>query len=305
MDGMRIASAGRFILLSARSDGAKRWSLLSRSEKDEAAYAWSDAGDYVLGEDSIAKAGVPKGAIVKYRLDGSGVYPGTVHDYWIYVPAQYSGHTPACLMVFLDGSNYLEPHINAATVLDNLIHHGRVPTMLGLFLDPGSEGPGMPLWGGSGNRSVEYDSMTGDFARFLIDEVLAEVERCYCLTDDPDRRGIAGSSSGGIAAFTVAWHRCDAFRKVASFVGSFVDIRGGNQYPALIRRCERKPIRAFLQTGARDLDVVFGNWVIANQDMAAALAYRDYDHQFVIGAGGHSNKHAAAILPDVLRWLWR
>jgi enterochelin esterase family protein len=177
--------------------------------------------------------------------------------------------------------------------------------MIGLFVDPGDRGPGLPLWGGTDNRSVEYDSVTDAYARFLLEDLVPQLQNEYSLSSDPACRGIAGTSSGGIAAFTVAWQRPDAFSKVISFVGSFTDIRGGNQYPSLIRKTERKPLRVFLQSGAKDLDIVFGNWPIANQDMAAALAYRDYDYRFVFGEGGHSAKQGAAILPDAMRWLWR
>jgi enterochelin esterase family protein len=125
------------------------------------------------------------------------------------------------------------------------------------------------------------------------------------LTSDPDRRAIAGISSGGICAWTVAWERPDAFRKVLSHVGSFTNIRGGHVYPALIRKAERKPIRVLLQAGENDLDNMFGSWPLANREMAAALNYAKYDYQFVIGHEGHNGKHGGALLPDSLRWLWR
>jgi enterochelin esterase-like enzyme len=177
--------------------------------------------------------------------------------------------------------------------------------MLGLFLDPGTSGPGLPLWGGTDNRSVEYDSVGDVFAQFLLEEVLPSALSDYPVAEDPASWSIAGISSGGAAAFTVAWHRPDVFGKVMSFVGSFVDIRGANCYPALIRKSEKRPLRVFLQSGLKDLDIIFGSWLIANQDMAAALAYREYDYRFIVGDGGHSAKHAAAVLPEAMRWLWR
>jgi enterochelin esterase family protein len=152
---------------------------------------------------------------------------------------------------------------------------------------------------------VEYDSLGDRYARFLLEELLPPLEQQYHLVADPAGRAICGISSGGICAFTVAWERPDAFNKVVSHCGSFTAIRGGNRYPALIRKSAARPLRVFLQTGTRDLDVVFGNWVIANQDMAAALAYKGYDYQFVLGEGGHSLAHGGAIFPDTMRWLWR
>ena len=138
-----------------------------------------------------------------------------------------------------------------------------------------------------------------------MEEILPEVGKKYKLTEDPECRAICGISSGGICAFTVAWQRPDAFRKVLSHVGSFTNIRGGHVYPSLIRAEPNKPIRVFLQDGDKDLDNVWGNWWLANLEMEAALKFKQYDHKFVGGTGGHSGKHGGAILPDSLRWLWR
>src|SRR5215813_7580413 len=87
------------------------------------------------------------------------------------------------------------------------------------------------------------------------------------------RQDAAGISSGGICAFTAAWERPDLFSKVLSHVGSFTNIRGGDVYPGMIRKTERKPIRVFLQDGSNDLDNEHGSWPLANQQMAAALKY--------------------------------
>jgi enterochelin esterase family protein len=138
-----------------------------------------------------------------------------------------------------------------------------------------------------------------------LEEILPEVGKEYKLTEDPDGRAICGISSGGICAFTVAWQRPDAFRKVLSHMGSFTNIRGGHVYPALIRSTPAKPIRVFLQDGINDLDNQHGNWWLANLEMDAALKFKQYDYKFVGGTGKHSGKHGGAILPDSLRWLWR
>jgi enterochelin esterase family protein len=155
------------------------------------------------------------------------------------------------------------------------------------------------------NRSVEYDTLSDAYARFLLEEILPAVGREHALTDDPERRAICGMSSGGICAWTVAWERPDAFRKVLSHIGSFTNIRGGHVYPAIIRKSPKKPLRVFLQDGSGDLDNEHGNWPLANQEMAAALAFKGYDARFEYGTGGHSGAHGGAILPDSLRWLWR
>jgi len=279
--------------------------LISRRDKTGFAASMSGAEPYTLGPDSLPQPGVPRGEVTQYHWRSEHIYPGTERDYWVYVPSQYNASQPACLMVFQDGELYLSPEVNVPTVFDNLIHQGAMPVTIGLFVRPGDKGPGTPIYGGSDNRSFEYDSLGDQYARFLIEELIPEIAKHYAIVADPAGRAICGISSGGICAFTAAWERPDAFSKVVSHCGSFADIRGGNMYPSLIRRTEPKPLRVFLQTGTRDLDVVFGNWPIANQDMAAALAYQGYDYQLVVGEGGHTLKHGAAIFPETLRWLWR
>jgi enterochelin esterase family protein len=270
------------------------------------------AGDeqYELGPLSQAQEGVPKGQVSE-RVRRSEVFPGTIRRYWIYEPAQYDASKPTAVMVFQDGHAYVdrEGQFRVPTVLDNLIHLGKVPVMIGIFIDPGhlkDKLPEKPGWRPRPeNRSFEYDTLSDQYARFLLEEILPAVGERYNLTDDPDQRAICGISSGGICAFTVAWQRPDAFRKVMSHVGSFVNIRGGHVYPALIRKTPPKPIRVFLQDGSEDLDNEHGNWPLANQQMAAALKFAKYDFKFVYGQGAHNGIHGGAILPESLEWLWR
>ncbi len=266
--------------------------------------------DYQLGPDSMPKPGVPKGTVTEHVWDQSKIFPGTTRRYSVYVPAQYDGSQPAALMVFQDGHAYLAPQgqFRATTVMDNLIAAGEMPITIGVFIDPGHKGalPEQAGWRPTpANRSFEYDTLSGDYAEFLLTEILPAVQTDYNITERPELRAIGGISSGGICAWTVAWERPDSFRKVLSHVGSFTNIRGGHNYPALIRKTERKPIRVFLQGGENDLDNEHGNWPLANRQMAKALAFKDYDYQFVMGTGEHSGQHGGAILPESLRWLWR
>jgi enterochelin esterase-like enzyme len=263
--------------------------------------------EYKLGPDSVRHEGVPKGDVTKNAWH-SKVFPGTVRDFWVYVPAQYHGTKPANVMVFQDGEGYVKENgdFRVPVVFDNLIHKGEMPVTIGIFINPGrlldppSRDPKQ-----ASNRRFEYDTLSDQYARFLLEEILPEVGKTYNLTNDPECRAIGGMSSGGICAFTVAWQRPDAFHKVLSHVGSFTNIRGGHVYPSLIRSTPNKPIRVFLQDGSNDVDNEFGNWWLANQEMAAALKFKHYDYKFVGGTGKHSGKHGGAILPDSLRWLWR
>lgn len=285
--------------------------------------------DFPLGPDSLTQPGVPKGELIQMpRHTSQIVYPGAQRDWWIYVPAQYRADgPPAKLMVFNDGGGMCRGDGNAPVVFDNLIHQGRIPVTLGVFANPGeipSSQKGRPAYS---NRGNEYDTCTGQFASFLEKEILPQVFEKYHISRDPEDHIICGSSSGGSGAFTAAWHRPDLFRKVVSYVGSFSDFRGvddypsleknslpvdkfgpwktAHDYPGLIRRTEPpKPIKVFLQDGTNDLDNKLGNWFLNNERMAAALAYSGYDYKFVTGAGMHSSKHGKSLLPEILVWLW-
>jgi enterochelin esterase family protein len=267
------------------------------------------ADDYTLGPDSTRQAGTPQGRVEgPFVWKSPTVFQGTVRQYWVYVPAQYDTAKPAAVMVFQDGHKYvdLEQEYRVPIVFDNLIHKGEMPVTIGIFVNPGQRGDALPEnpWRAD-NRSWEYDSLGEQYARFLVEEILPEVGKRYALSTDPALRAICGASSGGIAAFTVAWERPDQFRKVVSHIGSFTNIRGGHVYPALVRESAARPIRVFLQDGSNDLDNRFGNWPLANQQMAAALKFRGYDYRFEYGDGAHTHKHGGALLPDTLRWLWR
>ncbi len=279
--------------------------LLAASASVEA-----DDSIYKLGPDSMRKEGVPRGKVTEHVWT-SHVFEGTLRRYWVYVPNQYDGSSPAAVMVFQDGHAYVseEGQFRVPLVFDNLIHERAMPITIGIFIDPGHKSEKLPEKPGwqprPANRSFEYDTLSDQYARFLLEEILPAVGKVYKLTEDPERRAIGGISSGGICAWTVAWERPGAFRKVLSHVGSFTNIRGGHVYPALIRKKPPRPVRVFLQDGSGDLDNRHGSWPLANQQMAAALKFAEYEYKFVFGEGAHSGKHGGAILPDSLRWLWR
>lgn len=264
---------------------------------------------YQLGPDSKRQEGVPQGEVIKGNWTSPEVFTGTERDYWVYFPAQYDASKPACLMVFQDGKNYVNEtgKVRVPVVFDNLIHKKEMPVTIGVFINPGVIPAAKEGKKGRRNRSFEYDTLSDQYARFLIDEFLPMIEKTHDVkfTDDPEGRSICGISSGGICAWTVAWERPDSFRKVISHVGSFTNIRGGHVYPALIRKTEAKPIRVFLQEGSNDLDNSHGNWPLSNQQMAAALKFSNYDYKFEYGVGGHNYTHGGVIFPDSVRWLWR
>ena len=264
------------------------------------------AQEYRPGPDSERQAGVPQGKVTRYAWT-SKIYPGTTRDYWVYAPAQYKPDKPAAVMVFQDGGGFAaeDGAWRVPIVFDNLIRRGEMPVTIGIFINPGVLAARVANEPARSNRSHEYDTITDWYARFLLEEILPEVAKSFNLSKDPNDRAVAGSSSGAICAFTVAWQRPDAFRRVLSFIGSYTNLRGGQIYASLIRKTEPKPIRVFLQDGEKDLNIAAGNWFIANQDIASALEYAGYDVTHVWGAEAHNSRHGASILPDALRWLWR
>ena len=254
------------------------------------------------GPDSKVQPGVPTGEVTKGEFTQSRIYPGTWREYWVYVPKQLDRTKPAPVMVFQDGLQYSAP-----VVFDNLIHQKAIPPMVGVFVMHGRvKAPSTDALDRM-NRSFEYDAVSDEYARFLIEELLPFVAKTHQLqlSEDPNDRAIAGNSSGAIAAFAAAWQRPDAFRRVFSAIGTYVGLRGGHEFPLLIRKTEPKPIRIFLQDGRNDLNNYTGNWWLANQEMLSAFEYAGYDVNHEWGEGAHSGAHATAIFPAVLRWLWR
>ena len=272
--------------------------------------AQSPAGGWVPHPDAIEQANIPHGKIEAMEPFESKIFAGTVRDWSIYIPAQAKPGNAAAVMVFQDGHDYanVKGRWRVPVVFDNLIAKGEMPPTVAVFINPGHDAsaqkPQTP-WKSS-NRSLEYDSLGDRYARFLLEEILPEVSKKCEISQDPEMRAICGASSGGICAFTVAWERPEAFRKVLSTIGSFVNLRGGNAYPSLIRKTEPKPLRVYLADSSGDLDNAYGNWPLANKQMAAALSYMGYDVRFDFAEGfGHNSEHGSAIFPDALRWLWR
>ncbi|HKP13874.1 MAG TPA: SMP-30/gluconolactonase/LRE family protein [Blastocatellia bacterium] len=260
------------------------------------------------GPDSKPQPDVPKGEVLKFSFDHSKIFPGTARDYWVYVPAQYTPDKPACLYVNQDGIQWQAP-----TVFDNLISKKEMPVTVGVFVMHGrvaADDANAAL--DRFNRSYEYDGLGDNYARFLLEELLPEVEtkkttdgRAIRLSRDANDRAIGGSSSGAICAFTAAWERPDAFSRVFSAIGTYVGLRGGDRYVTLIRKMEPKPLRVFLQDGSQDLNIYAGDWWMANQTMERALTFAGYEVQHVWGEGAHNGNHGTAIFPDAMRWLWK
>ncbi len=277
-----------------------------RSEQDRLA----PASSYPLTSDSVSHPDVPRGEILHLDLAHSRIFPATHRKLDVYVPAQYTPDKPACVYVGLDGLSFEAP-----TVFDNLIAAHQMPITIGIGVSPGivdsAEGNTDPRF----DRSYEFDSRNDNLARFLIQEVLPEVEghstrdgRKLVLSANPNDRMIGGASTGGIGAFTVAWQHPEEFRRVFTAIGTFVGMRGGESYYVEVRKTAPKPIRIFMQDGSNDQwpgGTEMGDWWMSNQTMERALTYAGYDVRHAWGTGSHNGEQAAAVFPDAMRWLWR
>jgi gluconolactonase len=265
---------------------------------------------YAPSSDSVPQTGVPHGSTFEFTFDRSRVFPGTHRKITVYVPAQYTADKPACVYVGLDGLLFEAP-----VVFDNLINKREMPVTVAVGVAPGEVDSADPPRSPRFNRTVEFDGLNGDLARFVLEELLPEVEHHKTpgglpikLSEDPNDRAVGGISTGGVGSFTVAWQRPDAFRRVFTSVGTFVGMRGGDRYPVLVRKTEPKPIRIFMQDGSNDQWLggpEMGDWWMSNRTLERALTFAGYQVMHVWGEGTHNSKHPTAIFPDAMRWLWK
>jgi gluconolactonase len=265
---------------------------------------------YPLGPDSLVHSSVAAGKTFTFDWNDSKIFPGTARTITVYVPAAYHGDKPACVYVGFDGLGF-----HAATVFDNLIAQHAMPVTIGIGVSSGTVASTHPPDNPRFDRSFEFDSLNDRLARFVLEEMLPEVERHSTpdgrpirLSTNPNDRAIGGGSTGAIAAFTVAWERPDAFRRVFSAIGTYVGMRGGEQYYILVRKTEPKPLRIFMQDGVHDEwpgGPEMGDWWMSNQTMNRALEFAGYDVRHVWGTGTHNGSQAEAVFPDAMRWLWR
>ena len=248
-----------------------------------------------------------QGEVIKFMMKESPRYPGAEREILVYIPQQYRDTAPACLLVCMDGILY-----DATTVLDNLIASGEMPVTIGVFINPGvvyDEDKNVVRY----NRCKEFDSTDDTWAQFIEQEVLPQVRalktqdgQAINISSDPNDCAITGASSGGIAAFTAAWNRPDLFSRVYTTVGTFVAMRGGHEYPAVVRKTEPKPLRIYMQDGWYDVwNPIFGEWFEYNLLMESAFNFAGYEAFHHWNRGNHSIKYGTLAFPDAMRWLWK
>jgi enterochelin esterase family protein len=256
--------------------------------------------------DSYPLPGVAKGTLSAMRTHTSKVYPGMTANYWVYVNAGADTATGAPLMVWQDGETIVGNNdllrLRLQIVSDNLVHKKLIPPMVHVLIQPGAR-----------TRSVQYDTVSDRYSKYLLEEILPEVEATYKLRRDAYSRAIGGASSGAICAWNAAWYRPDQFSRVLSHIGSYSGIQwkpeehldGGYIVPYKIRREPRKNIRIWMSDGTDDIENGPGSWPLNNILMANSLKMRGYDFHFRFGEGMHAIAQGALDLPESLTWLWR
>jgi enterochelin esterase-like enzyme len=299
--------AASFVSISAQVAGTQSTATQPPAMNEEVPPA---SNNYPLTDDSLVHPSVPAGKIFQFEMSDSKIFPDTTRHITVYVPASYKGDKPACVYIALD--NLSE---NSQRTFDNLIAQHAMPTVIGIGVSSGTvasaQTPDNPRF----DRSFEFDSMNGRLGHFLLEELIPEVERhrtpdgyAIRISKNSNDRAIGGLSTGAIAAFTIAWEHPDAFHRVFSAIGTYVGMRGGEQYYVLVRKTEPKPVRIFMQDGVHDEwpgGPEMGDWWMSNQTMARALEFAGYDVRHVWGAGTHDGGQAASVFPDAMRWLWR
>ncbi|MFT5496527.1 MAG: gluconolactonase [Kiritimatiellia bacterium] len=250
---------------------------------------------------ALEKDAILPGEIKSFTFSESQIFPGTIRDVTVFIPAQYDGSKPACVYVKTDGYNPREK-----ILMETMIAGKEMPVTVGVFVRPGHLPAPMKDTQGRRNRCFEYDGVGDNKVRFLIEELLPYIAKTYALnlSTDGNDRCISGGSSGGIAAFTAAWERPDAFSRVYAASGSFVAFRGGHEYPTLVRKFEAKPIRSYLTTGMRDMENCAGDWYLLDQEMDKALKFSDYDYFFRTIDGGHVAGYMD-FWQEAMAYLWK
>lgn len=260
--------------------------------------------------DSYPQPGVPEGKLSEKHTLTSKIYGGMKYDFWFYASPGVDPNVPAPLMIWQDGQGLIDRNFSKLrlfTVTENLVAQKRIPPMVHVMIAPGFSPEDKPM------RSIEYDTVSDRYDRFLLEEVLPEVEKVYKLRPDGYSRAIGGESSGGICSFNAAWFMPDKFARVHSTIGSYTSIQwrpdekqdGGNLYPFMVRKLPKRNIRVWMSDGSDDLENTHGSWPLQAIQLANSLKMREYDFHFRFGHATHDSAQAAIDLPESLTWLWR
>lgn len=240
--------------------------------------------------------------VIKETFSSSRIFPGTLHDFTLFIPGEYDPAQPAALTVTADRMDYSD-------IMSELIRENKMPVSIGLFIGAGQRPPLRDGASARSSRSQEYDALGTCYPDFVINELIPYITEKYKLnlTDDPDLRLVAGCSSGGIVSWNLAWERNDYFHRVMIFSPTFCAFRGGDAYPAMMRKYETKNIRCFMVVGTDDMRNSAGDWYLEALRADKAMEYAGYDYSFTIIKGGtHGCGFREHDMPKKgMAWCWQ
>ena len=300
-------------LTRLRAGVTHSYEFFSNGQPMSLMYSYDVAG-YNL--DSYPRAGVPRGTMSKKRTMVSKHYPDMTADHWVYASPGVDPSRPSPVMVWQDGEAMTGAkdlvRMRLAIVAENLVDQKLIPPMIHVLISPGT-GPAGAGGARASMRGVQYSEVSDRYGRYLLEEILPDVEKIYRLRKDGYSRAIGGLSAGGICAFNTAWHFPDQFSRVYSHVGAFTaparrpaeNSDGGHLYPFKVRREPRKNLRVWLSSGTYDYENDGGSFPLQNIQLANSLKLRGYDFHFRFGEAMHSGGQPSLDLPEILAWLWR
>jgi enterochelin esterase-like enzyme len=218
-------------------------------------------------EDPDARPGT-----IEDRAVQSTAFGGS-RDIQVYLPARFRRTRRYPLLVVHDGRDYLS-FANLQTVLDNLIHRLELPPLIAALIQ-------------SPDRMREY-AADERHARFLVEDLLPQMEEAYPLVKHASARALCGASFGAVASLHCAWRNPGAFGRLLLQSGSFVfteigDHGRGPVFDPVVafvnefRKAPGKPAeQAYLSCGVYESLIYFNRSMVPMlQDVGMSVKFRE------------------------------
>lgn len=292
-----VVDGGRFeYKLAIQQQGHEDWVLdpLNRAR----------AGD-PYGENSVCRTfgyrqpvwslpqGSPAGSIHPFQVQSEAF--DEVRDEQVYLPAGYDPQASYPLLVIHDGADFVT-YADLSTSLDNLIAAGTIPPLIAALVQ-------------SSDRLDEY-ARGHRHARYIVGDLLPQLQQRYRLSDRPEQRILLGASLGAVASLATVFRFPGVFGGAVLQSGSFILDEArleGRQHPVfrrvarLVKAVRRVPVkpdfRAFVSTGELE--------GLASENHALAQLLTDYgvSVEFKSAWDGHHWHNWRDQLRDGLVWV--
>lgn len=250
------------------------------------------AAGYEVPEWTRPGPGVPQGSL-EDRVFHSQVLGGS-RRLTIYRPARFRESRRYPLLLVHDGGDYLK-YAGLQTVLDNLTHRLEIPGMIAALMHPPDR---MDQYRGSEAHS-----------RFLVEELIPDLERSLPLISGPEGRCLMGASLGAVASLSTAVRFPDTFGKLLLQSGSFAfsDIGEHGRGPVFdpiadfVNEYRRSPTavaqKVFVSCG------MYESLIYENRSLVPVLRRTGMDVRFEEARDGHNWENWRDRLRVGLSWL--